>query len=56
MTPELKEAIQESFINIGNTPEGKEIISIYSHNGYQVGNDADYEGERKAQDLIKSMQ
>ncbi len=56
MTPELKEAIQESFINIGNTPEGKEIISIYSHNGYEVGNDADYEGERAAQELIKSMQ
>ncbi len=56
MTPELKEAIQQAFINIGNTPEGKEIIAIYSHNGYEKGNDADYEGERQAQELIKSMQ
>ena len=28
MTPELKEAIQKAFINIGNTEEGQKIISI----------------------------
>ena len=56
MTPELKEAIQKAFINIGNTPEGQEIISIYSHKGYQEGNAADYESEKAAQELIKSMQ
>lgn len=56
MTPELKEAIQNAFINIANTPEGQEIISIYSHEGYEVGNGADYENEKKAQELIKSME
>ena len=56
MTPELKEAIQKAFINIGNTEEGQKIISIYSHKGYQVADDANYDGERQAQELIKSMQ
>ncbi len=56
MTPELKEAIQTAFINIGNTPEGKEIIAIYSHQGYQVGEGSDYASEKQAQELIQSMQ
>ena len=56
MTPELKEAIQQAFINIGNTEEGQEIISIYSHKGYEIADDANYDGERAAQELIKSMQ
>lgn len=56
MTPELKEAIQQAFINIGNTEEGQEIISIYSHKGYEIGNNSDYDAERAAQELIKSMQ
>lgn len=55
MTPELKTAIQQAFINIGNTPEGQEIISIYSHKGYQIGNNSDYDAERKAQELIQSQ-
>lgn len=56
MTPELKEAIQQAFINIGNTEKGQEIISIYSHKGYEIGNNSDYDAEREAQKLIKSMQ
>jgi len=56
MTPELKEAIQQAFINIGNTEKGQEIISIYSHKGYEIGNNSDYNAEREAQKLIKSMQ
>ena len=56
MTPELKEAIQKAFINIGNTEEGQKIISIYSHKGYEIADDANYDGERAAQELIKSMQ
>ena len=31
----LKSAIQTALINIGNTEEGKAVISIYSHNGYE---------------------
>ena len=56
MSDELKSAIQQAFINIGDTPEGQEIISIYSHKGYERGNDANYDAEREAQELIKSMQ
>lgn len=56
VSDELKAAIQQAFINIGNTPEGKEIISIYSHEGYEIGEDSNYDAERKAQELIKSME
>lgn len=56
VSDDLKAAIQQSFINIGNTEEGKAIISIYSHNGYEIGEDSNYDAERKAQELIKSMQ
>lgn len=56
MNDELKAAIQQAFINIGNTEEGKQIIAIYSHNGYEIGNDANYDAERDAQKLIQSMQ
>ena len=51
MTSELKEAIQQAFINIGNTEEGQKIISIYSHKGYEIGNSSDYDAEREAQNL-----
>ena len=51
----LKAALQQAFINIGNTDEGKEVIAIYSHNGYQVAQDSDYDNERKAQEIIRSM-
>lgn len=52
---DFKKALQNAFIKIGNTEEGKEVISIYSHNGYQVGEDKNYDKEREAQEIIKSM-
>ncbi|MGL6008689.1 MAG: phosphate/phosphite/phosphonate ABC transporter substrate-binding protein [Culicoidibacterales bacterium] len=55
MTEELKTALQTAFINIGNTEEGKEVISIYSHNGYQVATPSDYDNEREAQQLIQEL-
>lgn len=55
MTDDFKAAVQQAFINIGNTEEGKQVISIYSHNGYQIATDADYDNERKAQEVVKSM-
>lgn len=55
MTEELKTALQTAFINIGNTEAGKEVIAIYSHNGYQVATSADYDNERAAQELIKEL-
>ena len=51
----LKAAVTQAFINIGNTDEGKEIIAIYSHNGYVEAKSEDYDSERAAQELLMSM-
>lgn len=55
MTDELKKALQEAFIAIAKTEEGKGVIAIYSHEGYQVAQASDYDGERKAQELLRSL-
>lgn len=55
MTDDLKKAVQQAFINIGNTDKGKEVIAIYSHEGYQEAKDSDYDNERKAQELVKNL-
>ena len=55
MDDALIAALQNAFINIGSTPEGKEIIAIYSHNGYQKAQSADYDNERAAQKLIQEL-
>jgi phosphonate transport system substrate-binding protein len=55
MDEALITALQNAFINIGNTPEGKEVIAIYSHNGYQKAVSADYDNERAAQELIQTL-
>ena len=56
MDEDLKEAIANAFINIAQTEEGKQVIAIYSHQGYQKAKAEDYENEKKAQDIIKEMQ
>ena len=56
MDDAFKAAITQAFINIGNSDAGKEVISIYNHNGYVEAKPEDYESERAAQELIKSMQ
>lgn len=55
MNDELKKALQEAFINIAKTEEGKEVISIYSHEGYQKAESANYDGERDAQDFLRNL-
>lgn len=55
MDADMIAALQNAFINIGNTPEGKEVIAIYSHNGYQVSQSSDYDNERAAQKLIQEL-
>ena len=55
MDADMVAALQEAFINIGNTPEGKEVIAIYSHNGYQKAQSSDYDNERAAQQLIQEL-
>lgn len=55
MDDALKSALSEAFINIGNTEEGKEVIAIYSHNGYLPAESSDYDSERAAQEMIQSL-
>lgn len=52
---DFKTALQQAFINIGNTDEGKEVIAIYSHKGYVAANDSDYDSERAAQKIIQEL-
>lgn len=46
--PEFIKAMQNALINVINTEEGKEIFSVYSHAGYAVAQDSDYDGARAA--------
>ena len=55
MDVDLKAALQKAFINIGNSDEGKEVIAIYSHDGYQNAKDSDSDNERKAQKLVQEL-
>ena len=52
VTEEFTKALQDAFINIAKTEEGQKIISIYSHEGYLVGNPSDYDAEREVQKQI----
>lgn len=52
MTDELKATIQQAFINISETEEGKAVIAIYSHEGYQPATSEDYDTEREAQKIL----
>ena len=49
------DALQKAFIAIGESEKGKEVIAVYSHNGYQIAKDSDYDKERDAQKLIQSL-
>lgn len=51
----FRKALGDSFIELANTDEGKEIFSVFSQIGYEWGNDANYDGERAAQELLKSL-
>ena len=52
-TPEIVEALQNCFINIVNTEEGKAIFDIYSHTGYAKAVDSDYDNARLAVEAAK---
>ena len=53
---DFRKALGESFIEIADTDEGREIISVFSQVGYTWGQDFDYDGERAAQELLKSLE
>ena len=50
---QFKTAMQNALINIINTDEGKAIFSVYSHEGYTVAVDSDYDAARAAQAAVK---
>ena len=51
--PEFISALQTALINIINTEEGQAIFSVYSHTGYAVATDADYDGARMALTVVQ---
>ncbi len=53
MTPEFVKALQEAFLEIGNTPEGEKAVEPYGHKGYVVGKDSDYDPTRAAAKLFQ---
>ncbi|MCD8076804.1 MAG: PhnD/SsuA/transferrin family substrate-binding protein [Lachnospiraceae bacterium] len=53
---DFRQALGETFIEIAETDEGKEILSVFSQVGYEWGDDANYDGERDAQELLKSLE
>lgn len=55
MDDAFKAAVSNAFINIGNTEEGKKVIAIYSHQGYQAAKSSDYDNERDAQEMLKAL-
>ncbi|MGN0342494.1 MAG: phosphate/phosphite/phosphonate ABC transporter substrate-binding protein [Roseburia sp.] len=55
MDDDLIAALQQAFINIAATDEGKEVIAIYSHNGYKIATSSDYDAERAAQQLLQEL-
>ena len=55
MNDDLKAALKKAFMNIGESEEGKEVIAIYSHEGYQEATDEDYDNERKAQEIVQQV-
>ena len=50
--PEFINALQTALINIINTEEGQAIFSVYSHTGYAIATDADYDGARTALTVV----
>lgn len=49
---DLAAALQQAFINLINTPEGLAVFDVYSHKGYKIAQDSDYDGARAAQALL----
>ena len=55
MTDDFRQAFGEAMIEIGETEEGQAIIQTFAHTGYAFAQDSDYDGERAAQELLKSL-
>ncbi len=51
---DLKAAIQTAFIDLAKTEEGAAVFAIYSHSGYKVVSDSDYNAARTAQEILQN--
>lgn len=51
----LRKALADTLIEIGESEEGKEIISVFSQVGYTYGSDSDYDATRRAEALLKEL-
>ena len=51
----FRTALGECFIEAAQTEEGQAIFGVFSQIGYTWGQDSDYDGERAAQELLRSM-
>lgn len=51
-TPELVDALRQAFINLIATDEGKACLKPYSHTGYLITEDSDYDGVREVNKLF----
>lgn len=54
MTDEFIAAVQNAFMRLNETEEGRSVIDIYQHTGYQKAVSSDYDNERKAQEIIRN--
>ena len=48
---DIIDAIAQAFINIAQTEEGLAVIDVYSHEGYMVVDDSDYDDARTASEM-----
>lgn len=55
LSPALKAAIQNAFINAIGIPDGKDALLIYNHSGYKKTVDSDYDGERAFYLFMRSI-
>ena len=55
MDDALRLALQQAFINIGNSDAGREVIAIYNHFGYVPAQSSYYDSTRAAQALIRDL-
>ena len=52
----FRTALGQAFIDLAQTEEGQAIFGVFSQVGYTWGQDADYDGERAAQQLLRQME
>ena len=50
---EFKAALQKALISVIESAEGKAVFDVYSHTGYAVAKDSDYDGARAALEAAK---